>query len=644
MPDGPRSTADAPTTRGAAARMPAFEGAELHLLVIGDGMSVPHRLPPEGEVVIGRGDQADVRIEEPSISRRHARLRIGEVITIEDLDSANGTAVHGERLPPGRRVEVHRGVAIELGTTVVLLQGGPAAERAPRPRGQSGRLRRIGTHDYFEVRLEEECAQAEASRGAFAVLRIHLEDPMGETAIQELLGEALRPTDPLAQYGPGEYEVLLLRTGRGAAERIVEALVERFASRDARVRIGMASYPQDGRSPEALLRRANEGASGPTEDDGEVVILDRVMVRLHKLIERVAAGQINVLLLGETGVGKEVLAHAVHTHSPRAARPFVKLNGAALTESLFESELFGHEKGAFTGAVATKRGLIEAADGGTFFLDEVGELPLSIQAKLLTVIEDRQVMRVGALEPRSIDVRFVAATNRDLEAEVARGHFRQDLFYRLNGISLVIPPLRERTAEIERLARHFASQGARQIGLDRPPTLSDEALDLMLRYRWPGNIRELRNVVERAVLLCLGETIEPEHLPLDKMRAVVVEPSNRAPIPTPSAPDGRRPVSAPLWAPEPPLHAVPEEHTAPLEAPLSRRRTVPIEPIRRRGVPDEGSRAWHEERQKYVSALEACAGNQGEAARRLGVSRRTLVSRLVDYRIPRPRASLPDED
>src|SRR5205823_4677188 len=203
---------------------------------------------------------------------------------------------------------------------------------------------------------------------------------------------------------------------------------------------------------------------------------------LRRLVERVAPGTISVLILGETGVGKEVLAETVHRESKRASKPFLKLNCAALSESLLESELFGHEKGSFTGALATKPGLLETADGGTVFLDEVGDLPLSMQVKLLRVLEERQVLRVGGLKPRPINVRFVSATNRDIEAEVGRGHYREDLFYRLNGVSLVIPPLRDRPEELEPLANEFIAASMRALGRSEGPALSPEALEVLRRY------------------------------------------------------------------------------------------------------------------------------------------------------------------
>jgi DNA-binding NtrC family response regulator len=220
----------------------------------------------------------------------------------------------------------------------------------------------------------------------------------------------------------------------------------------------------------------------------------------------VARGPIGVLLTGETGAGKEVLAEFLHRRSPRAGGPLVRVNCAALTDSLVESELFGHEKGAFTGAQRERRGLIETADGGTLFLDEIGEIPAAAQAKLLRVVEERQVTRVGSSEPRPVDVRFVAATNRDLEAEVAAGRFRRDLYFRLAGVVLAIPPLRERPLEIELLARTFAAEADARLG--------DAALAALRAHAWPGNVRELRNVIERAALLAVDQPIDVEHLGL----------------------------------------------------------------------------------------------------------------------------------
>jgi two-component system response regulator AtoC len=330
-----------------------------------------------------------------------------------------------------------------------------------------------------------------------------------------------------------------------------------------------------------------------------VIVVDPAMQRIHRLLQRIGPGSISVLILGETGVGKEVIAESVHRLSPRANGPFLRLNCGGFTETLLESELFGHEKGAFTGAVASKPGLLESADGGTVFLDEVGELPPSLQVKLLRVLEDRQVLRVGALKPRHIDVRFVAATNRNLEEEVARGTFRQDLYYRVSGVSIVIPPLRERIAEIPHLVYLFAADAARLIG-GREPAITADAMRLMESYAWPGNIRELRNVIERAVLLSADGTITEEHLPVEKMIGGRVAP--RAPEHRHGTVDGAHP------AHEPPHAAA--------------------------SLRDEIDDV---ERRRILAALESCAGNQTRAARMLGISRSTLSARLEQFGLPRPR-------
>lgn len=256
----------------------------------------------------------------------------------------------------------------------------------------------------------------------------------------------------------------------------------------------------------------------PSRRDGQTS-----MDRLGALAERVARSDISVLLLGETGVGKEVFARRLHDLSQRKNAPFVPLHCGALSETLLESELFGHEQGAFTGAHQTKPGLLETAERGTVFLDEVGEMPLAAQVKLLRVLEERRVLRVGGLQSRPIDVRFVAATHRDLREEVRTGRFREDLYYRLNGIALTIPPLRDRVVEIAALAETFIASAAARAGVS-PPLLSRAALGRLEVHAWPGNVRELRNVVERASVLCGDGPIEPEHLFDEPSPSMLIEP------------------------------------------------------------------------------------------------------------------------
>jgi two-component system response regulator AtoC len=317
------------------------------------------------------------------------------------------------------------------------------------------------------------------------------------------------------------------------------------------------------------------------------VVLDPAMCELYGTVERLARGSINVLITGETGAGKELVAEMVHQGSARADAPLVRLNCAALAESLLESELFGHERGAFTGAVAAKPGLVELADGGTFFLDEVGELTPALQAKLLRVVEAGELTRVGGSRPRPVDVRFVAATNRDLDAAVAAGTFRADLLFRLSGAAVVVPPLRARQSEILPLAELFLARAAAELGACVLPVLSAEARARLLAHDFPGNVRELKNAIERGVLLCEHGVLTPADLAL--------EPRDRSTGAAEAAPGEELPISE-----------------------LSR-----LSPSA--------------EKERILHALVKHGGNQTRVARELGVSRRTLVRRIAELGLPRPR-------
>jgi DNA-binding NtrC family response regulator len=342
----------------------------------------------------------------------------------------------------------------------------------------------------------------------------------------------------------------------------------------------------------------------------DLVVCDRRTIALHDLVARVADSATTVLLLGETGVGKEVVAAQIHALSRRAERRLVQINCAAMPETLLESELFGYEQGAFTGANREKAGLLETADGGTLMLDEIGELPLPTQAKLLRVLEDGCVTRLGARAPKRVDVRFVAATNRDLDREVAAGTFRRDLLFRLNVFPLVIPPLRERRLEIEPLARAFVRQLSQRAQRE-PPALDPDALAILEAYAWPGNVRELRNVIERALVLCGAGPIAAPHLPLERL-----QPGYAKDEPAPPAPQ-----AAPMPAASSQAHA---------------QATIPCGPAS--VAPRELWASVEElERERILGALNECAGNQTRAAKQLGVSRRLLVKRLEAYGVPRPR-------
>jgi DNA-binding NtrC family response regulator len=254
-----------------------------------------------------------------------------------------------------------------------------------------------------------------------------------------------------------------------------------------------------------LLRSRLEGM-------GEIVGTSRRMQEVFELVRRAAPARSNILITGESGTGKELVARAIHRLSPRASKPFVPVHTSAIPSELLESSLFGHVKGAFTGAVSSRKGLFEAAHEGTLFLDEVGTISPETQTKLLRVIQEREIRRVGGVEARSVDVRLVAATNVDLWAEVQEGRLREDLYYRLNVITIDLPPLRERREDIPLLVSHFLRKYAEEN--DRNVLgFSPEAIDVLTEYSWPGNVRELENAVERAVVLSRGETIELDELP-----------------------------------------------------------------------------------------------------------------------------------
>jgi two-component system response regulator HydG len=261
------------------------------------------------------------------------------------------------------------------------------------------------------------------------------------------------------------------------------------------------------RELETALR---EKEGGPVTDG---IIGNSGAIRdVQRMIEAVAYSAATVLVNGESGTGKELVARALHNKSPRRSQPFVALNCGALTETLLESELFGHVKGAFTGAQRDQKGLFDAADGGTIFLDEIGDIPPATQVRLLRVLQEGEIKRVGAADSVRVDVRVIAATHRDLPKLVKAGKFREDLFYRLNVIAIPLPPLRDRVEDVPLLAHHFLRRYAERLG-KKVRTLSPEAIELLCGYRWPGNVRELENAVERAVVLCRGEAITPADLP-----------------------------------------------------------------------------------------------------------------------------------
>jgi DNA-binding NtrC family response regulator len=354
---------------------------------------------------------------------------------------------------------------------------------------------------------------------------------------------------------------------------------------------GYFALPADVERLHEEIASIAEGAREPDDDalerfrrrsyDFSAILGEDVSLRdsLERAARVIPGGKATVLIAGETGTGKELLARAIHYNGPRAGEPFVAVNCSAIPANLLESELFGHEKGSFTGATSSKPGLFEVADGGTLFLDEVATLAVELQAKLLRVLETREVRRVGGVRDVSVDVRILAAANVDLAERVAAGEFREDLYYRLAVVPIVLPPLRERGDDVMLLARHFLARLSEEYGMD-PPSLSPQAVAALRRHAWPGNVRELRNALERALLLAGGAVIGPEHLALGA-------------------------VGTPPWA-------------------------------RGRAAGDAGGGALpfpatlgEIERAAARAAVERCGGNKSEAARLLGTTR-TRLYRLLE--------------
>jgi len=592
---------------------------QLKLLVLGHGRVLTVPVPAAGALTLGSARSCQVVLDEPGVAPLHATLTAGDVLSLRD-EGGGTTMVGTTRLPPGGESSVAPGVVIQLGGVAMVVQAS---------RG-SARLRHVRSHDYFEGRLEDECERAEAQGGSFAVVRLRF-DRRQARRVEHAFSRLLRNFDLVAMYAADEYELLLTDATAELAQAICQQIADDLRSEGlGELGLGQACWPRDGRSPEALLAQAGAAIHGGALP-GRSALVPGAIEALHPLLERVAPTTINVLILGETGVGKEVLARHLHELSPRASKPLLCLNCAAFSESLLESELFGHERGAFTGASHAKPGLLEAAEGGTVLLDEVGELPLSIQAKLLRVVEHRQVTRIGGLTPRDIDVRFLAATNRDLEADSARGTFRSDLYFRLNGISLVLPPLRERAAEIAPLARSFIEEFAKRSGRAPAPELSRAALSVLERYAWPGNVRELRNVVERAVMLCPDSVIDIAHLPVEKLGRTL--PSIRVGEPPPAMIVSGLPGQVPTRAQERPPSLSPGAYA------YGDSRQPPLGGGYGVNPPDDAER---HEQARIQQALERCVGNQTQAARMLGMTRRALITRLERYGIPRPRKRPPE--
>jgi DNA-binding NtrC family response regulator len=572
------------------------EGERSCLLVITAERAWAFGLPASGDVLIGRGEEAHLQLVEEKVSRRHALLKMSEAgPQIVDLGSQNGTWVNGEPVRAQRSLVT--GDVITIGAATVTFFGSRRA-RATRALSELAELR---------SRAQAEIERATQYRRTVSLLVVTLGGATVTPPLSAALLSELRSIDTAAPHGPAEVLMLLPETETVAARATAERLLAKVAAVAPHARIGLATYPDDGADVETLLAGAREAAHEAPDSRvasaGEtfrtvtvggqhVVVAAPAMVRLYALIDRIAPSDLPVLVQGETGSGKELCALALHDGSRRKGKAYVTVNCAAIHESLLESEMFGHAKGAFTDAVAHKPGRIEAADGGTLFLDEVGELSASAQAKLLRVLETKRVTRLGEVRERQVDARIVAATNRDLESEVKAGRFRQDLYYRLSGARLWLPPLRHRSRELTLLAKRFLDEACARAGRT-PMSISASAMRDLAHHAWPGNVRELKNAMEYVAAAAPDDVVEPWDLP-DTISKV---PDKEGGEPTPSErPAGFRPIA---------------EEVRELE------------------------------RKRMAAALRATRGNRSRAAELIHMPRRTFVMKLKEYGLG---ADDPDDD
>ena len=559
-----------------------------------DGTEVAPLLPGK-RIVVGRVAPADLVVDDNSLSRQHARFCLVEdEVLVEDLGSTNGTWVGGENVPSA---------ALRAGD-VIVLGGVTCAIQAVGGRPQIG----LDGHDRFAAELEKELIRARHFGRPFAVVMFRVDEQTQK--IHEWaprIAEALRSIDNVALYGGDTVEALLPEASASEALGLLRKIAEQLER--VPLRSGVSAYPDAATTSEGLIATCRD-ALQRTSDSRRTAVAPSAMVRggddagspfvaqsavmgeLLDMARRIAKGVIPVLVHGETGTGKEVLAQFLHQSSPRSSGPLVAVNCAAIPGSLVESTLFGHVRGAFTGANQAHAGVFEAAEGGTVLLDEIGELPAAAQAALLRVLENKVVTRVGSTSETPVDVRILAASHRNLEAMVDEGTFRQDLLYRLNAVTLEVPALRDRREDILPLAEHFLGEANRRNGTN-VGAITDAAAEALRGHDWPGNVRELRNAIERAVVIAEHDVLNVVDLP----RRVQHKSKSEAP----------------------------PKLAEPTEAPPA---TGPR--VRRIG---ESFRDCVErvEAQMLRNALEDAGGNQSEAARLLDMPRRTLVHKIKAY-------------
>ncbi len=555
-------------------------------------------LPAGATVVIGRSWPADAVVDDRSLSRQHARVASTAAgITLQDMGSTNGTWLNGERLGAGE-VRIALGDVLRLGDVTAALHVVPTRSAAG-----------VESHDRFRTLLEDEVRRAQAFQRPCALVMLRASGKAGSAHVDRfvpaLLG-ALRAVDRLGAYADDRVLLLLPETAGDAAA----AFAQSFAG-EHDVLVGLAAFPDDGATAEELIDAARRSLArgGPAVSRSiapaapeRVVVQSPRMRAVFDEIARVAPSALPVLAIGETGTGKELVARAVHERSPRKDKPFRSVNCGAIPQSLVEGTLFGHERGAFTSADRTTKGLFEQAHGGTLFLDEIGELPAAAQAALLRVLESKRLMRVGGDRELEVDVRLVAATHRDLEAMAAEGTFRSDLLYRLNTVVVTLPPLRERREEIDALVATFVAE-ANKTSARSVSGVDDTARAALHAYGWPGNVRELKNVIDRAVVIARRDRIGLDDLP-ERVRSAEGTGASLAPRGVDEAP-------ADDDAPPPAVR---------LGAGIDFRERV-----------KEQTRAY--ETELILAALTESGGNQTEAAKLLGMPVRTFTHKLKELGI-----------
>jgi DNA-binding NtrC family response regulator len=559
-----------------------------YLLVLDGERARLVELYPRAPLTIGRDPGCAIVVEDAEVAPAHARISVeADGVVVEDLGAPDATRVGGEPVR-GRRV-LQAGDLLAVGHATIEL----------RSTTRVVRKRRIGCVE-LRRRADDELERALRYGRPLSLVVVRTGgDAAACERAADTLASRLRALDVLAVADDHELWVLLPETPAERAQLASRRFLEVLAEVTLGARLAFAGAPEDGGDLDALVAAARRGLQDPLAATGratpavrrlelgdrQVVVADPAMTRLFDLVERLARTDLSVLIEGETGTGKELVAEALHAWSRRAAAPLVRINCAALPDTLVESELFGHEKGAFSGADAAKPGRLESASGGTVLLDEVADLAKTAQAKLLRVLEERHVTRLGGIQERPADVRIVAATNCSLRGEVDAGRFRADLFFRLGGGIVRLPALRDRRREIVPLARTFLVDACRR--LERgSAVLSAEAVARLEAHPWPGNVRELKNVMELVAAIATEPVIE----------AAAVDEA----------------LGGSACAPSPPAPAAAAPRFRPIEQELREL-----------------------ERARMATALEAAGGNQTSAAALIEMPIRTWYTKAKLYGLPR---------